>query len=123
MPDSRHNVLRCSSCGQHSLIRLATEYKCVKCGYSKPRFIKPTTSQPMFLNVNSKGKETKKFLEDVGRPKPEEPMKPIVEERLHWYLTDDGHVFIKRGSKLIDVKTQKEFTEKMAKELEEKWHQ
>jgi len=89
------------------MVELTKEHKCPKCGFFRSRFIKADGGSPLFVSLQAKNKETKKFLEDIGTPKQS------------WYLKD-GLVFIKENGKIVDVRKAGDFADKLAKEIKRK---
>jgi len=74
--------------------------------------IKAINDLPNFLFVTeAKTRETKKFLEDIGRPK----------ERESWDVHEDGMVFIRNPyNKIIEVTTVTKLCERLIKEMKDR---
>lgn len=99
--------LRCPKC-KSLLSQTDTEQVCTTCNFSRPRFIKPDTTNPLFLSVKTKRPEDKKFLEDIMFP-PKKEFKDIHE---------DGTIFIRNEyGKITGVTSMFDLCKKLAKEI------
>ena len=110
----RPKILRCNECGGN-MYQGKTEYKCINCGHTKPRFIRPDTTSPLFLMVKTKNDKDKKFLEDI--------MQEPVEPHRSWFFSqmDTTTVFVRtQGKRHLDVYKIDEWCEILAKEIRER---
>jgi len=95
------------------MLQFPDEWKCLSCGNTKPRFIKPDTSRPLFLNLEVKKPADKKFLEDIMQ----EPVKP----RRSWYYGPSNEIFVRiEGQKHLEVYTQEQWCMILAKEIRQR---
>ena len=110
-------IRRCPKCGQ-TLIQTKTKWEHIlnkyNCLYESERFIKPENA-PLFLRVETKDKEDKKFLVSIMQ----EPVKP----RRSWFFggPDLSIVFVRtEGKKYLDVYNKEQWTAILAKETLER---
>lgn len=95
----------CKKC----LVRLEQDgdvYRCPVCGYTKPRIIR-LQPEPLFLNVEVKGEDTKKFLDSL-----------FVPRKQKMDIKDNGVVFIRSPEgTIVEVTTIEKLCDKLAKEI------
>ena len=117
----RPQTRKCPKCGG-TLFQTARQWKhttnLYNCKYVAERFIKPDTSQPLFLNLEVRKPKDKKFLEDIMQ----EPIEPIVPRRSWYYGGPDlSLVFVRtEGKKHLEVFTKEQWAKILAKEVSEK---
>jgi len=83
----------CPKCRQYSLRRSPTHWTCTNphCGFSRERKLHIDTTIPFLRIVQMKGRDTKKFLEDVAA-RPEQPRLPTGVYSFRPYIKE-GMVF------------------------------
>jgi len=113
---------KCPKCGG-TLFQTDTEWKhtlSTSCKYSSPRFIGKPENSPLLLRLETKGKDTKKFLEDIMQ-EPEEP-KETTKPGRSWYFggEDMNLVFVRTDGRRLEVYTKEQWAEMLAKEMQER---
>jgi len=106
-------VLRCKKCGGR-MYRLEREWKCTKCGHSKPRFLQPPQGNYLFLNVVCKNEKTKRELMEILKPKPK--IQKYEKEGLLFFRDPET-------KKIVDVQPIYKYYEEKCKRLVEEIRQ
>lgn len=101
---------------RHRWIRNGDIKICSYCGKRVQRFIRPQPN-PLFLNLEAKNEETKRFLSELTRPKPKK--EKYVKEGLLFFRDSNG--------KIVDVEPLYKYSqrlervaERLAQELRER---